>query len=118
LPALVVGGVLVTGKPIGACVGMLLGFMVSNVIRLVAAQDALSIRPMRYLACYRSAAVAALVMLAVVVGAKAALHDVGQVLALVVVVALGTASYAAVLWHLERERLLAIVRVARTSRST
>jgi PST family polysaccharide transporter len=117
LPALVVGGVVVSGEPIGAGAGMLLGFMISNVIRLVAAADVLAIRPMRYLACYRSAAIAALVMLGVVVAAKAAVDDVGYVLELVAAVALGAVSYVAVLWHLERGRLLAIVEVARSGRT-
>jgi PST family polysaccharide transporter len=117
LPALVVGGVAVAGAPIGACAGMLLGLVISNVIRLVATQDLLAIRPLQYLACYRSASIAALAMLGVVIAAKSAFHELGHVLALFFVIALGVASYAAVLWHLERPRLLSIVEVVRSGRA-
>lgn len=112
VPPLVFAGIFITGEAVGACIGHLIGYTISNVIRLFVARAVLGITIPRYLACFRSAGIATAVMVAAVLLTKAALHGYWPIVELISAIAAGALVYGTVLWSLERERILHVARIA------
>lgn len=117
-PALVFGGVWWIGEPIGACLGSLAGFVITDVIRLIVARHVIGIRALDYLACYRSALLAAVVMLAAVFAARTALAGADLWLRLIASITIGAVAYLTAIWNLERQRILKVITLLGGVRAT